>query len=694
MAKTYPPRLNGQVSQQEWFNGLQEDAQNYTGQWSNVKESTFAGGATGNGLTDDTAAIAAAFADAEANDRAVFLPPGTYLTDTINYRMQSIIGTHMEKCILKGKPGKDILLVDKTVGQFTHTQGTWKNFQLLLDDSIDVSGTAPFTGRKGYAGAPLGNACFALDRPAKASTPSPPIAVGWSFENVFLKALGVTNGGKNHCAGIYTQANIFTQCFFSSIEIDYFWYGWWDDWPNDLTPGVESMSRDHAQVDYVHFLRNRYQWQMQGWGGGGDITNVIMHAAGVEGAWNLIDCNYLTINGVEQEDASIYGFQTDAFCNHFTVDNMAVNNSSGAPVPDLNCNYSVFTNFTATTTIGGVFQLPALKIHGNRNHIELTDTSGTVSTAANKWDAIENHGGGNRAFFTQHTGTEDNRLHGIQSALPDTRVAYERDAVSGFLGITSPMFISGKDLLLAAHEIKPTAGNFDYIYDVNADFKMTLHILASSLANWQSEDPWVLGTRGFLVGNTVPPGKVRVYVRQRTTNAGTMNWTLQAPGGTTKGSITAAPTTTTYSVISFDADLTGVASGTLIRLVGGILTSADPREVFVDWILIRPWAKDWPVERLRGSADNGDASKTLVVSDLEKQRWNTVLTANRTVTLPTTNVPDGHTFRIIREATAGGAFNLTINPGTLKVLATASTWVDLYYDLATALWHVSAAGAL
>jgi len=47
--------------------------------WLNVKSSHFVGGAAGNGVTDDTAPIAAAVAAAQSSNRPVYLPAGTYL---------------------------------------------------------------------------------------------------------------------------------------------------------------------------------------------------------------------------------------------------------------------------------------------------------------------------------------------------------------------------------------------------------------------------------------------------------------------------------------------------------------------------------------------------------------------------------------------------------------------------------------
>lgn len=73
----------------------------------------------------------------------------------------------------------------------------------------------------------------------------------------------------------------------------------------------------------------------------------------------------------------------------------------------------------------------------------------------------------------------------------------------------------------------------------------------------------------------------------------------------------------------------------------------------------------------RVSADRGDADVTPVSTDEETQRIATTLTANRTVTLPASNVRKGDIFWIVR--TGLGSF--TINVGGLKTIpsGTAAT---------------------
>lgn len=88
-------------------------------------------------------------------------------------------------------------------------------------------------------------------------------------------------------------------------------------------------------------------------------------------------------------------------------------------------------------------------------------------------------------------------------------------------------------------------------------------------------------------------------------------------------------------------------------------------------------------------ANAGDADLTINAYSPRVQKFTSTLTADRAVTLPTTNVPNGLAFTIKR--TGGGAFNLNVGTGPLKALA-QNQWVIVVWN-ATA-WEVEAFGSL
>lgn len=96
------------------------------------------------------------------------------------------------------------------------------------------------------------------------------------------------------------------------------------------------------------------------------------------------------------------------------------------------------------------------------------------------------------------------------------------------------------------------------------------------------------------------------------------------------------------------------------------------------------------IDAAAGVTNRGDVSVTLASTDNPTQNFNTTLTVNRTVTLPTV-VGNRTRFRITRTAATPGAFTLAV--GTLYTIpASAREWLDVEYDGAT--WFVSARGAL
>lgn len=90
------------------------------------------------------------------------------------------------------------------------------------------------------------------------------------------------------------------------------------------------------------------------------------------------------------------------------------------------------------------------------------------------------------------------------------------------------------------------------------------------------------------------------------------------------------------------------------------------------------------------SGDRGDNDVSPLAHQATVQRFATTLTANRTVTLPSSGVQAGQTFKIVR--TGLGAFTLNVGPGIKTIPASTAASVDVMYD-GTA-WRLTAYGTL
>lgn len=93
------------------------------------------------------------------------------------------------------------------------------------------------------------------------------------------------------------------------------------------------------------------------------------------------------------------------------------------------------------------------------------------------------------------------------------------------------------------------------------------------------------------------------------------------------------------------------------------------------------------------AADNGDASATFTNgSSARVQRWNTALTANRTLTLSASNAKAGAKVLAVRGAGATGNFTLSV--GSLATLRAPGEWALCVYSGSLAAWVLVGYGIL
>ena len=218
---------------------------------------------------------------------------------------------------------------------------------------------------------------------------------------------------------------------------------------------------------------------------------------------------------------------------------------------------------------------------------------------------------------------------------------------------------------------------------------------AVTLIGCRSEDPYFT-TSGTKVLWNFPASQVTAIGSQITAGSGVIN---------TAGSVTflQANTGGYLQIVGLHCNGTNSNSGALIPYQAGTLG------VVTGYVAGGGWLAD-PRTALGGTSaprlntykagdgvhTRGDADVTLTIADLKYQYFNTTLTANRTVNLPTTNLVDGYEFVIQR--TGLGAFTLTINDGSATnqdyTIASATKGFVHYRCIGSSGWIITAAGTL
>jgi hypothetical protein len=482
-------------------------------------------GAVGDGVADDTVAIAAAFAQSDTSGVPVFLPAGTYLTGTVNYRGQSIIGVSAEKSILKGKPGQDLLHVDPTVAQYAHSHGIWREFTLLLDDTIDA--TASFPTRNG-----VGNACVAADLADGAiTTSSLMMLIGWRYEQVKFSSVGQLFGGRNSSCGIYTQWSLILMSVVTHVTFDTLAYGWWDDQP-PVNPGSRLQARDHMHIGTIYTRGCGQAWRIQNWNYGW-INTVIMHNSSVRALdiQGVTTGSRTTVSALHFENVMIE-VAGDVIATNSSVvacmfSNLSTTNATVAPTwaaKDCTVKMWWLTMATRPATV--------LNVTGSRNDIALRIFGD--STATYMLDQVNDTGFGNMIRAEGYGGGANVQLRRVESISRDGRIRHLRDTQSQLLGYLDGGFISGNDLLINPRSIQQTGAtegtHFIYVADASTEFGAYFSRISPAAGPFNADENSLNGLRAFRVGAFLPQGKVRVYLKQKAGAAGTLSWRLETTG--------------------------------------------------------------------------------------------------------------------------------------------------------------------
>ena len=549
-------------------------------------------GAVGDGSTDDTAAVAAAFTAADTLSRPVYLPAGTYLTDTIAYQGQSIIGDGSELSALKGKASQDVLHVDPSVGQFAKSGMTLRGFKIIVNDTVDAAASFPQRGG-------VGNAGFAVDFANGAGT-APLMMINSTWEDITFEGSTLTTNGQNNAAGIYTQFQTINLAKLNQIKIGYLEYGWWDHYPTSNVTSSEH-ARDHVEIGFIYFticgnpwrIVNAADWRV----GTVAIHNCTGPGITFHGVTSSIrtNCTQVKFNNlmIEAGDAEAIAFTGNA-AQHISID---TSDTQGvATATTWAANYSTIINWRLQITGDPV---NVLNITGNQNNIELV--SGGSVNAAYLRDTITDTGAGNRVtMIAQSSNTAAQRFPQRLS-----RANWEKhvpDAASLLQGHVDPMYVSGNDLLIHPYQMYSDQGytlntDYSYVTDATADYGVALRHLVSGHVLFG--DNGFNGLRGLRVGRFLPPARIRVSVKAKANSSGTHSFGVWNASASDLGS-TSVTLTTSYAVYSWDADLSAETFDNTLLIFSQSTSSNRP--VDIAWMAFRPYAKD---VRISSEAWNG-----------------------------------------------------------------------------------------
>ena len=540
-------------------------------------------GAVGDGSTDDTAAVAAAFTAADTLSRPVYLPAGTYLTDTIEYAGQSIIGDGSELSALKGKASQDVLHVDPAVGQFAKSGMTLRGFKIIVNDTVDAA--ASFAQRGG-----VGNAGFAVDFANGAGTP-PLMMINSTWEDLTFEGSSLTTNGQNNAAGIYTQFQTINLAKLNQIKIGYLEYGWWDHFPTSNVASSEH-ARDHVDIGFIYFTICGNPWRIVNAGDWRVGTVAIHNCTGpgitFHGVTSSIrtNCTQLKFNNLMIEDGDDAAFAfTGNTSQHISID---TSDTQGlATATTWAANYSTLINWRIHVTGDPV---NVLSVTGNQNSIELV-AGGSVNAGYLR-DSITDTGSGNRVtMIAQSSNTAAQRFPQRLS-----RANWEKhvpDAASLLQGHVDPMYVSGNDLIVHPLQIHPDGGaytentDYSYVTDSSADYGVAFRHLVSG--HLLCTDNGINGLRGLRVGRWLPPTKLRAYAKAKANSSGSHTFGVWDSGAGDLGS-TSVTLTTSYVVYSWEVDLSAQAFDATLYIFSQSTSSNRP--VDIAWMAFQPYAKN------------------------------------------------------------------------------------------------------
>lgn len=542
-------------------------------------------GAVGDGVTEDTVAIQAAFDAAYTSWLPVFFPAGHYYTDTIDYKGQSMFGVGGSNpgetdsgTIIRGKPGKDVFLVADGSDEFMPNSHI-HDMKIYVDGTEDASATY---GRATYDALVIGNAAFAA--PWSDAADWTKAFNNATFERLIIEQYGgETYNYSNKTAGFYF-ANAPYQCTFNDIVIHVTEYGYVNA-PQHADVNSNTFAPDANLFNRIA-LTCKYNFVAYG-GSHNKIKDMQIYNSGsadhraffLYSYTNSLAATtypyYWIVSGLYIEnDADSTGANSiiQGKQHVFLGGNMKQDGAS-------NCYIQWDAHWSTMIGVGMGSDLlssnPSLVVNGDGNIID-------ISIWHTRQSVVKDNGVGNIIQFRNEIYNSE-RIRGVY---PHRPILYHQ--TPDWMESASAPYESKNDLVFYPEDINSgtsTTDQFTITKDSSVPISRAYLTIPSADNTWSAS---FFNGDAAEVGTRIPKTKARLYIRAKAGASVTHRIRVFSDVDTAGDSTFSL--TTSWTTFSMPVDFSAATDGDNFSLYGSD-TSA-PTDIDIAWIAIRPYADD------------------------------------------------------------------------------------------------------
>lgn len=541
-------------------------------------------GAAGDGTTEDTTAIQAALDDAHISGNPVFFPAGHYLTDTLNWKGQSLYGVghsvpgaEDSGTIIRGKPGKDVFQV--TDGSMDMKTNPYvRDMKIYVDATVDAKNSFSRTVNEIWD---IGNAAFAI--PWSDASDQTGNLNNATFSRITIEQYPLNDYNKmNSTAAFYFGTSPYS-CTFDDIVVHMTEYGYINAPPSLPTFG---MFAPDANLFNRITLTSKINFVVYG-GSHAKINDMqIYSASGVN------DKSFFLLTYISSDSTVNYPY-------HWVINGLYIENkgdSTGAnsiikgkqlvfvggnlKQDGASNNYVQFdAHWSTMSNVGFGSDLdssnPSLIINGNGNMVD-------ISIWHTRQTVVMDNGVGNIIQFRNMI-YDMPRIRGIY---PHRPILYHQ--TGDWIESASAPYESKSDLVFHPEDINAglsTTLLFDITKDTTVPISRAYLTIPDSSSTWTAA--FFNGERAD-VGTRVPKTKARLYIRAKA--GASVTHRLRVFYDTDTAGDATFSLTTSWATFSMPVDFSSAMDGDNFSLYGSD-TSA-PTDIDIAWVAIRPYADD------------------------------------------------------------------------------------------------------